>query len=144
MSILYSSQVRNKIEDYAYAKKGDMSNHTHETHVYEFFLTLFSKIIHRVLYISNALVLKYAFLKISLENDVIASRILILSSSLLVLLTTLVAWLWLFTTVSKRLYSMKTLKITSFPLSKFHILLYGTKKLLSTNQITPICEALSS
>ena len=102
-----------------------------------------SKILHRVLYISNALALKYAFLKIVLENDGISGRILILSSSLLIFLTTLVDWLWLFTTISRRLYSMKTLGISSFPLSKFHILLYGTNNFLSVSQLRPVHEALS-
>ena len=143
MSILCSSQVGKKIEDYAYAKKGDINNHTYETHVYEFFFTLFSKTLHRVLHTSNALALKYAFLKIVLENDAISRRILIFLSSLFVLLTTLVNWLWLFTTVSRRLNSMKTLRITSFPLSKFHILLYGTNKFLPGNQLRPVHEALS-
>ena len=60
--------------------------------------------------------------------------VLIFPSSLLILLTTLVSWSWLLTTISRRLYSMKTLEITSFPLSKFHILLYGTNNFLSANQ----------
>ena len=143
MSILCSSQVGNKIEDYAYAKKGDINNHTYETHVYEFFFTLFSKTLHRVLHTSNALALMYAFLKIVLENDGISGRILILSSSLLIFLATLVNWLWLFTTVLRRLYSMKTLRIASFPLSKFHILLYRTNNFLPANQLRPVREALS-
>ena len=90
MSTLYSSQVGNKIEDYAYAKKGDINNHTYETHVYEFFFTLFSKTLYRFLHTSNALALKYAFLKIVIKNDGISRRILILSSSHLIFLTTLV------------------------------------------------------
>ena len=90
-SILYSTQVGNKIEDYSYAKKGDISNHTYEIHVYKFFFTLFSKTLHMIFYTSTTLALKYILLKNSLVNDVIVSRILILSSSLLVLLTTLVS-----------------------------------------------------
>jgi hypothetical protein len=121
MKIFRSSQVRRKTKDYAYTKKGDISNHTHETHGYEIFFTLVSKILQRVLHISTTLALKYIFFKNSLENDVIAGKFLIFPSSLLVLLTTLVAWLWLCTIVWRRLYSMKKLEITSFPLSKFHI-----------------------
>ena len=110
-----------------------MSNYTHETQGYEIFFTLFSKTLHRVLHVSTALALKYAFLKKSLENESIDDKVLIFPSSFLILLTTLVAQLWPFSIVSRRLYSITTLGVTSFPQSNFHILTYGTNNFLSAN-----------
>ena len=141
MSISRSSLVRSKTKDYSYTKRGDVSNYAHETHGCIKSSWPSSPKLYIGSNISTTLALKYILLKNSLENDVIAGRILILSSSLLVLLTTLVTWLWLYTIVSKRLYSMKTLRITNLPLSKFHI--YGTNNFLSLNQLRLVCEALS-